>query len=263
MSTARPSLVRLHVAIRRVVRDAQGIYSLGGFKPDLAKRYAEKLIRHLRRLRGISEVMIAANLGPKHADAVRWAKSICGEWHRVNESKLGAGSWEFVRQLLPMPDRLQEALRDELVAATVTTPPSTTAPPTGAQQDEGKMPGPQSAKQLLHGWRAIDEALGLSRSYSDMSYDERRRKLVYLNNHYGGPIKTGGKGRQPIVNRSELILWWNDLETLVEKQAEDQKARILSEKETLRNLRPYGRTARVAPDLGGSVKRRRKSRSQT
>ena len=106
MSTARLSPVRLHVAIRRVVRDAQGIYSLGGFKPDLAKQYAEKLIRHLRRLRGVSEAMIAANLGPKHADAVRWARSICGEWHRVNESKLGAGSWEFVRQLLPMPDRL-------------------------------------------------------------------------------------------------------------------------------------------------------------
>jgi hypothetical protein len=134
MSTARLSPVRLHVAIRRVVHDAQGIYSLGGFKPDLAKRYAEKLIRHLRPLRGISEVMIAANLGPKHADAVRWAKSICGEWHRVNESKLGAGSWEFVRQLLPMPDKLQEVLRDELVAATVTTPP------TGTQEAEGEKP---------------------------------------------------------------------------------------------------------------------------
>jgi len=102
----------------------------------------------------------------------------------------------------------------------------------------------------------------LCRSYPDMSYDERRRKLAYLNEHYGGPIKTGRKGGQPVVNRSELIAWWNSLETLVEKQAKDQKERALSKKEIERNLHPYGRTARVAPDLGGSVKRR-KSRSQT
>ena len=132
----------------------------------------------------------------------------------------------------------------------------------GETQPEGEKPDAQSAKQLLHGWRVIDEALGLSRNYPDMDYNERRRKLAYLNDHYGGPIKTGRKGSQPIVNRSELIAWWNSLEKLVEKQAEDQKVRILSEKETLRNLRPYGRTARVAPDIGGSVKRR-KSRSQT
>jgi hypothetical protein len=163
MSTARLSPVRLHVAIRRVVRDAQGIYSLGGFKPDLAKQYAEKLIRHLRRLRGVSEVMIAANLGPKHADAVRWAKSICGEWHRVNESEFGTERWELVRQLLPMPDRLREAHRDELVAATVTTPPSTT----GAQKDEkeGLLPDPfadllEFACAKLKGQeRAVIEAL--------------------------------------------------------------------------------------------------------
>jgi len=133
-------------------------------------------------------------------------------------------------------------------------------PPTGAQQDEGELPDAQSAKQLLHGWRAIDEALGLSRSYPEMSYDERRRKLAHLNDYYAGPIITGRKGSQPIVNRPELIAWWNSLED----QVEAQKARIHDKQETLRNLRPYGRTAQVVPDIGGSVKRRRKSsRSQT
>jgi len=122
MPTARPNPVRLHVIIRRVVRDAQGIYSLGGFKPDLAKQYAEKLIRHLQCLRGISEVMIAATLGPKHADAVRWAKLICCEWHRINESGFSAERWAITRRLLPMADRLHEVLRDELVAAAVAEP---------------------------------------------------------------------------------------------------------------------------------------------
>jgi hypothetical protein len=119
MSTARLSPVRLHVAIRRVVRDAQGIYSLGGFKPDLAKRYAEKLIRHLRRLRGVSEVMIAANLGPKHADAVQWARAICSDWHRVNESGFSAERWELVRQLSPLVNELQRTLRAEFVSQLV------------------------------------------------------------------------------------------------------------------------------------------------
>jgi hypothetical protein len=125
MSAARPSPIRLHVAIRRVARNAQAVYALGGFKPDLAEHYAGKLVRHLRRLRGVSEVMIAANLGPKHADAVRWARAICGEWHRARESGFSAERWEFVRRLLPMPDMLQETLRGELVAATpASTPPA-------------------------------------------------------------------------------------------------------------------------------------------
>jgi hypothetical protein len=125
MSTARPSPIRLHVAIRRIVRDAQGVYALGGFKPDLAELYAQRLVRHLRRLRGVSEVMIAANLGSKHADSLRWAKAICCEWHRARESGFSAERWEFVRRLLPMPDMLQETLRGELVAATpASTPPA-------------------------------------------------------------------------------------------------------------------------------------------
>ena len=122
------------------------------------------------------------------------------------------------------------------------------------QQGEGeKRPDAPSAKQLLHGWRAIDEALGLSRSYPNMNYDERRRKLAYLNRRFGGPIKAGGKGRQPVVNRSELIAWWNSLED----QVENQKARIRDTQATLQSRHQYGRTAQVAPDLGGSVKRRK------
>ena len=130
MPTARLHPARLHVAIRRVVRDAQAVYVLGGFKPDLAARYAAKLVRHLRRLRGISEVTITASLGPKHADSLRWARAICCEWHRVNESKLDARGWELVRLLLPMADGLQEAIRDEL-ASTL---------PAGGQPAEGETP---------------------------------------------------------------------------------------------------------------------------
>jgi hypothetical protein len=135
---------------------------------------------------------------------------------------------------------------------------STTAPPASEQQTEGEKLDTQPAKQLLHGWRAIEEALGLSQIYPNMNYDERRRKLAYLNRRFGGPIKAGGKGSQPVVNRSKLIEWWNSLEEHVERLEE----RIRDKKATMQSRHPYGRTSHVVPEIGGSVKRR-KSRSQT
>jgi hypothetical protein len=121
------------------------------------------------------------------------------------------------------------------------------------ERSEGEPPDAQSVKHLLHGWRAIDEALGLSRSYPNMNYDERRRKLVYLNHRFDGPIKTGRKGSQPIVNRSDLIAWWNSLEDL----AENQKARIRDKQATLQSRHTYGRSAHVVPEISGSMKRRK------
>jgi hypothetical protein len=121
------------------------------------------------------------------------------------------------------------------------------------QKSEGEPPDAQSAKHLLHGWRAIDEALRLSQIYPNRTYNERRRKLVYLNCRFGGPIKTGGKGSQPVVYRSELISWWNNLE----EQIEGLKARIRDKQVTLQSRHPYGRSAHVIPEIGGSVKRRK------
>jgi hypothetical protein len=123
------------------------------------------------------------------------------------------------------------------------------------ERDEGEKLDTPSPKQLLHGWRAIDEALGLSQIYPNMNYDERRRKLAYLNRRLGGPIKAGGKGSQPVVTRSALIAWWNSLE----EQVEGLKARIRDRQATLQSRHPYGRTAHVIPELSGHM-RRRKSR---
>ena len=124
------------------------------------------------------------------------------------------------------------------------------------ERSEGEPPDAQSVKHLLHGWRAIDDALGLSRSYPNMNYDERRRKLAYLNRRFDGPIKTVGKGSQPIVNRSDLIAWWNSLEDL----AENQKARIRDKQATLQKRYPYSRAGHIVPEIGGSVKRRKSKR---
>jgi hypothetical protein len=153
---------------------------------------------------------------------------------------------ELMDGITPLPSLLQSLLQSALPE-----PP----PKRSTERSEGEKPDAQSAKQLLHGWRAIDEALELSRSYPNMNYDERRRKLTYLNRRFGGPIKAGGKGSQPVVNRFELIAWWNSLE----EQVEDQKARIRDKQATLQSRHPYGRAAQVAPDLGGSVKRRKSS----
>jgi hypothetical protein len=127
------------------------------------------------------------------------------------------------------------------------------------ERSEGEKLDAAFAKQLLHGWRAIDDALRLSQIYPNRTYNERRRKLVYLNCRFDGPIKTGRKGGQPVVTRSELIAWWNSLEDLVE----NQKARIRDKQATLQSRHQYGRSAHVIPEIGGSMKRRKKSRSQT
>jgi hypothetical protein len=130
-------------------------------------------------------------------------------------------------------------------------------PGIGGEKSEGEKLDAACAKQLLHGWRAIDEVLGLSQIYPKLKYDERRRKLAYLNQCFGGPIKTGRSGSQPVVNRSKLIMWWNSLEDL----AEDQKARIRDKEATLQSRHPYGRSACIIPEISGSMKRR-KSRSR-
>jgi hypothetical protein len=229
-----------------------------------------------------AQLEYACDIPPRHKDEQVEAFAIADKYAELMSAKFGEllAVREAVEQIAPelagpldvrgpaeigSPIDHARAVRDLVrkLKARLHASSANAVPPAGMQQGEGERPDAQSAKQLLHGWRAIDEALELSRSYPSMNYDERRRKLAYLNRRFGGPIKVMGQGSQPVVNRSELIAWWNSLEKLVEKQAEDQKARIRDKQATLRNLRPYGRTALVAPDLGGSVKRRRKSSSRT
>jgi hypothetical protein len=89
-------------------------------------------------------------------------------------------------------------------APTSTTAPTATAPPTPSTPPPSTPPTP--AKILIR-WRDIVETLPLRETMPQSTYEERRRRLAYLNQRYGGPIQSGGKGSQPRVDLAELLDW--------------------------------------------------------
>jgi hypothetical protein len=109
---------------------------------------------------------------------------------------------------------------------------------------------------LLRGWRDIVEILRLAETMPKATYSERRRRLAYLNRAYGGPIQIGKRGSQPVVDRSALLAWWQSLTT----QAEAKMTRDRDLRATVAATHLYGRTGIVAPDLGGSIRRRKGKR---
>jgi hypothetical protein len=187
----------------------------------------------------------------------------CRDGDLDEAAKMLVRSWEILPELHgELADWLQWRLAEEIRGAEPAQPATDAqiAQVPAPDEGEGAMPtrtpaavSPESIKQLLHGWQPIVEALELSQIYPNMTHEERRRKLAYLNRRFNGPIKTGGKGSQPFVIRSDLIAWWNSLE----KQAENAQARIRDKKATLQSHHRYGRTAQVAPDIGGSVRHRK------
>jgi hypothetical protein len=110
--------------------------------------------------------------------------------------------------------------------------------------DETMPPSPPQI--LLTGWREITGAL-------DMKYHDRE-KIKSLNARFNGPIQSRGQGTQPIVARGQLLEWWNGLAVQQQELANCQQGATLSGQAQ----HGYGRTGTVAPEIGGSVKRRRR-----
>jgi hypothetical protein len=202
-------------------------------EPDSPKEYALQFVARCRDgdLDGAAKMLLASwDAAPiLHGEVLDWLQWRLEREIRDMEPALPAASAQITQ--VPAPDEGEGVMLTPTPAAV----------------------SPESIKQLLHGWQAIVKALGLAQTYPGMKYEERRRKLVYLNRRFNGPIKSRGKGNQPVVNRSDLIAWWNSLE----KQAEDAQARIRDKKATLQSHHRYGRTAQVAPDIGGSVRHRK------
>jgi len=88
------------------------------------------------------------------------------------------------------------------------------------------------------------------------AYEERRRRLAYLNQRYGGPIQTGRKGGQPRVDLAELLSWWNGLADQVQHAIDRERDAAA----TLLDQHNYGRAGRVAPSIAGSIKSRRQKK---
>ena len=88
------------------------------------------------------------------------------------------------------------------------------------------------------------------------TYEERRRRLAYLNQRYGGPIQSGGKGSQPRVDLTELLGWWNSLADQVQHAIDRERDAAA----TLLDQHNFGRTGRVAPSIAGGIKMRRQKK---
>jgi hypothetical protein len=103
--------------------------------------------------------------------------------------------------------------------------------------------------QLLTSWRDILITLGKRNN------DKERQVVGRLNQTCNGPIKIPGQGRQPLVDKAELIGWWNHLTVMAETQnrTSDTKASVDSQYD-------YARGGKVVPNISGEVKKRRKDR---
>lgn len=128
------------------------------------------------------------------------------------------------------------------------------------EQRQPQLDTPEGPKQnaearpteWIHGWRAIVEAVGIRETMPGASYEELRGKLAHLNKAYGGPIVQGRRGSQPLVERSKLFAWWNDLAEKVQSESDRQR----DAEATASAQHPYGAHGVVASDLAGEVRRR-------
>jgi hypothetical protein len=110
-------------------------------------------------------------------------------------------------------------------------------------------PGPP--KCYLQNWAEIVQALpGLK------NIKNHRERLKRLNDKRGGPIKVGGRGESPIVEKGALLDWWNHLDAHLHAQVNS----AASARETVKEQYLHGRNGQVVPGINGHVKTRDKAK---
>jgi hypothetical protein len=105
-------------------------------------------------------------------------------------------------------------------------------------------------KAYCFGWGEILDAVG------EKNTTETRRRLSRLNKLRQGPIVGSGRGTAPTAERVALVEWWNGL-LLVHEAAENRRQGEQIESQA---QHAYGRDGNAAPEIKGSVKRRRRDR---
>lgn len=136
-----------------------------------------------------------------------------------------------------LADRLVSVV--ELILFEITSQRESDPTPTGTP------PEPKTPHKLLTSWREITDAL-------DLQHNEQG-KVKRLNERYAGPIPKPVHDGQPIVDRDELINWWNGLAVQQQELANQRRGAELSGESYA-----HGKSGEVAPEIGGGVKKRRR-----
>lgn len=113
-----------------------------------------------------------------------------------------------------------------------------------------KIEVPAQPKQWLTSWKQICLEL------ASTGYTVTKEQVQALHARFPGPIKVGSQGSWPLVDRVQLLLWWNEIDRHYEeavKIAEDRKA-------TVQGKHPYGSSGTVIPEIKGATKDRRRKR---
>ncbi len=104
-------------------------------------------------------------------------------------------------------------------------------------------------RTYLTSWREILNALGMKLTASFIS------KVRRLNLAYDGPIILGTKGKQPEVEKGDLLGWYDRIHIKYQAAVNQRRAA----QETVAFQHPYGRRSdlKVVPGISGHTKSRR------
>jgi hypothetical protein len=165
-----------------------------------------------------------------------------GDLSDANEQRLAIRVCELMKMPPDWWAKLSEADRIEwLEAALAAKSNSDTEAKKSTPTDGERQP-----RKLLTGWHEITAEL-------DMKYSDQD-KIKSLNKRFEGPIKNNGKGTKPLVYSDELLAWWDTLAAKQQELANQRDGRQLSAE----RQHNYGREGQVAPEIAGSVKKRRR-----
>jgi hypothetical protein len=118
--------------------------------------------------------------------------------------------------------------------------------PIGGDRPAESFDGDAKPKAYLQGWPEILSALGKKNN------DSEKTLVSGWNQKYEGPIMIAGAGSRPKVERTKLIAWWNRLEIQFETENRARDAAA-----TVESTHRHGRDGVVAPEIAGSVRKRR------
>ncbi|MDX1963226.1 MAG: hypothetical protein SFX18_08740 [Pirellulales bacterium] len=130
----------------------------------------------------------------------------------------------------------------KLRAAAATMRPLDSEPAPDNRRASDKPP-----KQWLFNFAEILDAVGMKAN------PENQRRIKQLNTSYNGPIIFGQKGQPPKCDKARLLEWWDNLEVEFTKSEHKPASLQAVGEETY----CYGRTGKVAPVIGGSIRKRK------